>query len=231
MAIPSYASAGAVAAGVTGSLATAFPGSVTANQIAVMAVCAFESDVALPGAFTSQSVISDGAGAYYRMGWKRCAGTEGGTTVNVTQSSNYIWAQIYTFNDCILTGTPYEGYDTATQVGGTAIVCPALTSTVADTLGVRIAQASFQAVTFTPAAGWTERVDNSGATGGIDSSLTVNTISKASIGTTASSNITAAFDPENGISVFSFALKPVPSTGIPNRKLIVPQAINRSLYW
>lgn len=194
------------------SLAVSFPASVASGDIAIIIATAY-NDITLPGSFTSEAQVSDASSATnFRMGWKRCDGTEDSTTVNVTQTAGQIWAQIFTFSGAIASGTPYEGYDNVTgTANSTTLTTPAIVSTVANTLGVLVVSNNGN-VTFTAASGFTERIDNSN-TSGIDCAHTVNTIDKASAGTTSAGTLSASAATFSGYVVFGFALKVATDTG------------------
>lgn len=205
---PSYVNAGALAgsAGTT-SLAVSFPGSVAADDIALLWSISY-SAMTYPGTFTAETGVQDVPTAtLFRMGWKRCSGTEGGTSVNITLSSNQIWAQIAIFTGCVASGTPYEGYSAVTGSDSTGtLTTPAIVSTVDQTLGVLLAINNGN-VTFTPASGFTERLDNANTTG-VDAAFAVDTIVKAAAGTTSAGTKASSPATVAGYAIFGLALKP-----------------------
>lgn len=205
---PSFVANGAIAGSAsTTSLAVSFPASVAADAIALLWSMGYE-DMTFPGSFTAEAQVQDVSSATkFRLGWKRCSGSEGGTSVNITQSSNQMWAQIAVFTGCVVSGTPYEGYSAVTGTSNTAtLTTPAIVSTVDQTLGVLIALDNGN-VTFTAASGYTERLDNS-STEGIDGSFAVDTIVKAAAGTTSAGTKTASAATFSGYAIFGLALKP-----------------------
>lgn len=209
-----YASAGAMAgsAGTT-SLSVSFPATVNSGDIAIIIAVAFKN-ITLPASFTSEAQENHAPSATnFRMGWKRCDGTEDSSSVNVTlEVSGQVWSQIYIFSGAISSGTPYEGYSAVTGADNAgSLTTPAITSTVADTLGVLVASDQDN-ITFTPASGFTEQVDNN-STAGIDCAFTVNTIAKPSAGTTAAGTIGSSTATFGGYVVFGFALKVATDTG------------------
>lgn len=205
-----YSTAGAFAASAsTSSLSTAFPATVNNGDIAIIVAMSFQN-ITFPVAFTSeaQATNAGGSGTNMRLGWKRCNGTEGGTSVNVTLgAASATWARIIIFTGAIASGTPYEGYTTnaATNLGTSSMTTVAVTSTVANTLGVLIAICNNN-VTSTPAAGYTERLDSGTATGG-GAATTVDDIAKVASGTTASGTIATSALP-SAYCVFGFAIQP-----------------------
>lgn len=205
---PTYFNSGAIAGNAsTASLAVSFPASVAANDIAIIWSLAYH-DITLPGSFTSESQVTDaGTATNFRLGWYRCNGSEGGTSVNVTQTAGQIWAQMSVFSGCTTSGTPYEGYSNVTgAANSTTINTPAITSTVANTLGVLITLNNAN-LTHTPGSGYTERLDNA-STAGIDAAFAVDTITKETAGTTASGTKTISTAPFTGYTVFGLALMP-----------------------
>lgn len=217
-----YLSAGALAASAsTTTLSVSFPATVAANDLCILFVSATASSITMPAAFTAESLFNPGLGQIYRMGYKICAGTEGGTSVTVTVSAgSEVCAQIYRFSGNITAGTPYEGYATSggSETGDAHLTTPAVTSTVANTLGVLIGHAQ-GLVTFTAASGYTERVDNNTGTGVVGNSLTVDTIAKATAGTTAAGFILASASFGNPFGVFGFAIKPPAGDTLDGKRL------------
>lgn len=207
---PTYFDSGAIAGSEgTTSLAVSFPASVAANDIAIIWAMGYEN-LTLPGTFTSETQVTHGGTATnFRLGWYRCTGSEGGTSVNVTQTSNQLWAQMSVFRGCTTSGTPYEGYASVTGggTGSTTLTTPAVVSTVANTLGVLIALNNGNVTATAASGGYTERLDNS-STAGTNGAFAVDTLTKETAGSTAAGTKQISAATFAGYAVFGLALMP-----------------------
>ena len=218
-----YKSSGALfSSASTASASVAYPGSVAANDIAILVACGAASTPASSG-FTFEAVDSS-TGYYCILGWKRCAGTEGGTNATVTQSfSNLLYAQILLYSGCRTSGTPYEGYsENASSVFSAQLFSQAITSTFANNLGVEIAilpgAPSNAPPNFTALSGFTSRLDESVA----GFALTAEDIANVSPTTNASQTWTSvvAF---NTYSYVVFGLSLTPTFTVNNSTINVLQ--------
>jgi hypothetical protein len=164
---PAYVSHGGVVGnGATASTAVTlnFPASgVLANDIAILALHGDNhSAMAVPGDWTPCGAQEDTTGTVSaRLWWKRCAGTENGTTVACTRgtgaAAEWFGGVISIFRNCPVTGTPFEGYATA-QGSTTTMNGPAITTTGDKRLAAVFWAQGDDGVS-TPPAGYTECYD------------------------------------------------------------------------
>ena len=112
-----------------------FPGSGVADKD--IAFLSLHSDnhttMAVPGGWTPCGAQEDTSGTVSaRLWWKRCDGTENGTTVACTRGSGttgeWFGGVISIFRNCPISGDPFEGYS-AVQSNTTTASAPAVTST------------------------------------------------------------------------------------------------------
>lgn len=151
---PAYVSTAAANAG-SSSFGVSFPATVNANDIAILIVWS-NSTPSTPSGFTLIGTDTTPGGSEATLFWKRCTGSEDSTTVTVTVDFGY--GQIVMFSGCVASGTPYEGFGSATDAG-TTISAPNLTTTASARLGVGIYLRDDTEAT-TPPSGWTEHIDS-----------------------------------------------------------------------
>lgn len=138
--------------------------------------------------FTSLTQISNGTfGA--RLAWKRLLGSESGTASCTATGAGTVTGIMIGVRGVFLTGTPYEGANTANG-SGTAQTSATIITTQANTLGLRFgAAASGSAVA--PPSTWTELVDDDD--GGAGSFIEVDYKTLATAATEGASTRTLGF--------------------------------------
>lgn len=151
-----------------------YPASVSNNDIAYLWIGVGDMTSATilltaDGAWTALGdyVYNAGAGdeAAARLFWRRCNGTEGGTTTSVTfdndaaQTVPIRWGMIVTVSGAVKSGTPHEGYATNNGSDATA-ESPSTVTTGVDRLALRFwFVAEDDQGTEAAPSGWTRRVD------------------------------------------------------------------------
>jgi hypothetical protein len=189
----------------TAALTPAFPAvGVLADDIAVCVHFAdTTSAVTWPGGWTVLTAATT-TNWESQVAWKRCTGTEAGTTISLTQATAVVkGAQIYIFRLCIAPGTPYEDYSTATGTS-TSATSNATTVSGVDRLAVRITANSDDVTGSTP-AGYTSPVADT-TTLGNDGALTLDFKVVPSATTVAASTRSIT---SGAFTVHDFALIPL----------------------
>jgi hypothetical protein len=139
------------------ALTPAFPAGVLPNDIAI-AVHFSDSTTAAtwPGGWTTLTQATT-TNWQSQVAWKRCDGTEDGTTISLAQAGAIVkGAQIWVFRHCIASGTPFEDFSNATSTS-TSATSNSTTTTGVDRLVVRITTNSDDVPGSTP-AGYTSPV-------------------------------------------------------------------------
>jgi len=169
MAAPTFFGAGVLDAEASGTSITpiAFPASIAANDIAVLAAgCggATGVDFTTPTSQGSWAILGtslNSAGMSTAWYWLRLAGTEGSETVaaNTTFSTtNGGYGQIFVFRGCITTGNPFEGVGNDGTAAQTTPDSTACTTTDVDRLVVCITALddNVDAASGYPPSGWAD---------------------------------------------------------------------------
>lgn len=158
---PAYASKGAVTADFASVINVSFPAVVNANDIALFVQTA-DSNPSGWGGTTGFTPIASAVGGSTgaRLLYKRCTGSEDGTSVTFDSNgtAGTCSGQIFTISGAIVSGTPYE--DASVNSGAsTTMTSNATTISGAARLGIRIyCQGDNRAST--PPSGWTEQSED-----------------------------------------------------------------------
>lgn len=112
MVLPTFFDAGTCTAGTGSTMNVPFPATVAANDIAIWHVIVRQTGASantFPGDWNEAFDAVNGFQTAWA--WKRCDGTEGGTSPQVTGLAgggiaNY--SRIYVFRGCVTSGTPFE---------------------------------------------------------------------------------------------------------------------------
>jgi len=142
MTAPVLVLSGTAVSSTANPISTPFPASGIQNgDIAILIVGCNSSAVDdastdLDPAFTKFGIAgTGGTGHAVIFGWKRCDGTENGTSASVDFSSGALTkqAQILIYRGCVASGTPYEAPATnIDSVGSSSVVGPNITTLGAD---------------------------------------------------------------------------------------------------
>lgn len=139
-----------------------FPASVLVNDVAIVPVELSDNcvtgDFSASGFTVASAVNPASSGWTQAFLWKRCAGTEGGTTLSVAMSTGAInrIGVISVYRGCVTSGTPYEGLVSSNTTTGTTIVAPDLTTSGTDRLGILLSSHKDSSQTVTGATGWSQ---------------------------------------------------------------------------
>jgi hypothetical protein len=235
-----YSAAGVAQAGVAGAVLTVpLPNSYKKWDIAVLAY--EHANQPLSAAPTGWTAITSGsggtAGATTAIGlqlyWKRLTASTGmtGATVTVPAGADHGYARIFTFEFCVVTGTPYDTPAvTNDTVSNTTVSWPSVTTTVANACVALFSGNNRDAISqamgvptnaaLTGISENTDDLDNTGNGGGVS----VATGTKTAAGATGTSSatataaqqettITVAFKPETA----SANLPPTITGGAPSK--------------
>lgn len=182
MTLPVFGVAGTYLTGTSATAAVAVPSGVTAGQ--VILVHLYKESTATvtppsgfteltPAPFTTSSVHT------HHVFWKRATGSDSGTYSFTWSGSTFREAVAIRYTGCATSGVPVDVFNTAARsTNGTVTPAVSLTTTGADRL-LEWAGSNFNAGSWTPPSGFTERVDAAGC-------LSVATLGQSTAGSTGS---------------------------------------------
>jgi hypothetical protein len=205
----------------TGSITVRYPATVNNGDIAFLLGFTRDSanvDLSAPALWTAfaAATTQDVTGSVdlsSRMFWRRCDGSEGGTTLtlvtNTSSSTSHLkFGTIFTVSNAIASGTPYEDYDATTSTAAT-IDSPTTTTTDVDRLAIRVFVGGGVTAQTSAPSGWTRPLAI-GTSVGNDAEVSVDwkELSSATTeaATTHDSNTTHA------AIAYAFAVLPVPTS-------------------
>lgn len=197
MAAPAFGAAGTYLAGTAANSAVAYPASVGAGDILLMAMY-IESTTAVtpPGSWVQKATVAvTGVSAHtFRLFWIRATGGESGT-VTFTHSSAYRECMMARYTGCVASGDPFDtaGVNTASSTTPSSAT-PAVTLTTggADELLVWYTT-NFDGGTFTAPSGFNGRhLANDMAIADLAQTVAGSTGSLAGTGPSAADGKTAA---------------------------------------
>ena len=196
---PTWARSGAITSSGSGSSVSAtFPATVNSGEVAIF-VARIGSVIITgwPAGFTSFASHTPGnPPGRLVAAWKRCDGTEGGTTVTATASGTAFYAAVlHLFTGCTASGTPIDtNADASSTTPSTSLAFAAITTSVdaqlAVHLGIAYSSASTLLVTETPGGSWTKRFEDVGVIGSTSASLYLETLDAPTAGVIAGSTST-----------------------------------------
>lgn len=195
--------AGLVGNAGTEAVNVPYPASVPANSIAILQAIMYDTlnpnTLNIPSGFSEidlGGVFSSGdANSHMGLYWKRCTGSEGGTTVNITSTAGHASTDtlagiISIWSDCITSGTPYEGVASG-NANNTSMVGSAVT-TLGNNRRVCHFGATWDSTTGSPSAGYTENYDAQTGSGTFDGAVFCYSKSVPSAGSVSSATHTLA---------------------------------------
>ena len=211
--IPSYVSASALVTANNAATDVVYPATVNTNDIAIIGVRWYDGSTPSPSGFTQMgSTVTLSTSAKFALFWKRCLGTEAGTTVSIASTGTTIQAaQLFLFSDVVTSGVPYESLSNNTW-SGTTFSPASFTTSGPNELGVVISEytktTTGGSVTTSVGGTWIEKVDNYGSNGARPVALVVATkdFSSASSVSPSFHSLSTSCDDIG----FSFALIPRP---------------------
>lgn len=227
MPFPTIVASGAVALG-TSSLSVPYYAGLAANDIAIILVYAY-GNVTFGSAsgFTAESQVnttqSGTPATRCRIYWKRLVGSESGTVSISTTSADASSGRMIGARDCILTGTPYEGYASNNGNTGTTMTSPSTVTSGPDRLLLRF-WGTESVDTSTPPATWTEEYESANGTAGF-TVIACDSKQRATAGTESASTRTQT-DNSSYVS-FGLALMPPDVIAIPDTTLLRPRPRTR----
>lgn len=212
MALPAYQDKG-TAVGSIDAIDVAWP-THQAGDIGILVVeISGNNTMSAPSGWTyvKQIVdVSSTAGSQFNVLWKR-ATSSSEADVTIADTGNHQLGQIYTFRNCISSGTPIESYNaTRKTTASTTATVPTLTTTVADTLLVMCisrpndssSTTEFSSPTNANLTSLTEQGE-AGTTAGNGGGFCVITGVKSTAGSTGTTTVTQATSTTNVNIIFS----------------------------
>lgn len=218
-AVPTYFGTGGYAGGSNiSSVAPAFPVGVQADDIALLHASFHDGSsspgsqtITTPAGFTLvdfQGPTNIGATSIGYLFWKRCSGSEGGTTVTVnaseTSNTEVYGSVISVFRGCKASGTPYEGIAHKAAAATTTHTSDALTTLGPNRLALFIVGHRV-ATNASTAGSWAELYDFTTAAGN-DAGVYAYSVAQAAAGAVTPASITMGLSA--GYIAFTLALLP-----------------------
>lgn len=160
--------------------------------------------------------VPSGSNHHQDVYYKVSAGSDSGVTLTVvfggTGARRIVNAVVYSGCD---TTTPIDGYAITTGGSGTAKTTPALSTTVADCVGLVLAgDRGSPASTWTPPAGYTERVDYRADAGSASKSCHISDdLTPISSGTNVGGDTVTSSGSSTNCGVWTLALRPLAAGG------------------